>query len=439
MIVLLNPPLKHVPAYEHIGLEYIASQLRKEGIETVLIDPKLQKISVKKTLEKIKSFAPQIIGISIPFQDYTLETMNFVKLVKKASPKSHITVGGIFPTFAYYTLLENFSAIDSIILGEGETGFINFARAFLNGKNWQNINGIAYKKNGEILKNPFNKAANLDDLSFPARDFLPDALKKVGYASMESSRGCYGRCIFCSVVPFFQLSGKKLRFRSVENVVEEIKILKKNHGVKYISFNDANFLASKERAFLLAERIIKENLDIRYSIECRADDINEDLLRLLKESGLRKVFLGIESGVQSVLDRFKKDTTVQDNIKAFEILGKFDIQIRVGFIMFDELTTLEELSENFNFIRKVRKLVSKKQMKRIVVTSRLLPLAGTEYEKKLIEEKKYTGDIFTYDYHFESKLIEFMYRSGKILNDTLNLPLSMLKIQNRWEKYWLKK
>ena len=123
---------------------------------------------------------------------------------------------------------------------------------------------------------------DLDSLPFPVRDLLPEVLEQTGYASLLSSRGCYGRCTFCSVNAFFARFGAKYRMRSVENVLAEMEELQRNYGVRNFAFNDANFICGRkgrERAFEFAEALLKRGIKARFSIQCRVNDVEKELLR----------------------------------------------------------------------------------------------------------------------------------------------------------------
>jgi len=438
-VVLVNPPLRGITGYEHIGLEYIASFLRKNGISVKVIDPRLQKISPAKAVSDILDWNPKIVGVSIPFQDYVFDSIRFITQMRKFGIKCHISVGGIFPSFAYRELLETFPQINSVVLGEGEKTFTQLAQNVLQQRDWHQTPCIAYSSDGETKSNEIKPTlTDLDLVPFPSRDLLPFALKTLGYAAIVSSRGCFGRCNFCSVVPFFSLSGNKLKMRSAENVVEEITYLVKEHGVQFLAFNDANFLCSRERAEEIARLLIRKNLKIRYSIECRADSVERGLFKLLKESGLRKVFLGVESGSQSMLDRLKKDTTVEDNLRAVDILSELNIYTRLGFIMFDDRTSIEEVEESLAFLRKVKRKMPKGKLKGVSITARLLPLAGTEFEQYLKVSKKYLGSTFNYDYKIDDPMVRFLYRVNRFFYVSSTGFLSFLHLANRWENRWLK-
>lgn len=435
-VLLVYPPMKGVELAENLGLSYIASYLRNNGINVLLIDTNLEGWSAKRAVEEISRIPAKVIGVTVPFQMYALEALNFISVLKERV-KVHISIGGIFPTFAYREILERFQSVDSIILGEGEVTFYELVRAIFKEEDWRNIYGIAYKEGNDIKVTPMRPSIrNLDSLPFPARDNLKRIYEKTKIASIISSRGCYARCSFCSVVPFYEKLGPRIRLRSPENVLDELEILVREYNVKNIVFCDGNFTVSKERASRIAEEIIKRKLKINYAIESRATEVEEDFFKLLKESGLKRIFLGIESGSQTMLERFKKGITVEQNIKALEVLSKLDLYVSPGFIMFDDRTTLEEIQENIRFLKLARRIMGEK-IRPFDITTRMYPLAGTEFETYLKENGKYKGDVFNPSYEIEDFSVRFVYHFLNFSNRIISF-LKNFVPQEDWDSRWIK-
>ena len=172
---------------------------------------------------------------------------------------------------------------------------------------------------------------------------------------METSRSCHGECHFCEGYLFRKLNpGSGYSVKSADRVIQEIQYVIENYQYRVFSFSDDNFFAdgsenAKQRVKDIANALIKNKIRIRFTIECRADDISEEIFTLLKRAGLCKVFVGIESGSQSVLNRYNKGTTVEENHKAIQILSKLNIKCHPGYILFDPYTTIQELHETVDF------------------------------------------------------------------------------------------
>lgn len=443
-VLLINPPSSKLEtSYEHLGLGYIAAYARKYDLNVRIMDMPLNGWTLSTTIEEIKKYSCKLVGISIPFQDYGAQVLDFIRALKNKGFSSHFTVGGIFPTFAYEEILKECPEIDSVILGEGEITFTELAKKLVNGFEWRDTLGIAYREKEAVIKNPKRPLIeNLDEIPFPARDTLPAALQKLRFASMLTSRGCYGGCAFCSVVPFFSSFGPRCRVRSTENVIEELEMLYNQYGVRNIMFNDAEFAGgiavNGGKAIEIADEILKRNFHLNFSIQCRVNDIDIETFRILKQAGLRRVFLGVESGSQAVLNRFKKGVSVEDNIKAVEVLGKLDIYLSMGFIMFDEMTTFQEISENLDFIKKVKSLMPKGKLQNVFIATRVLPLAGTEFERHLKETGKYQGSYLSYDYRLNDPVMDLMFNAISGLSRIVGRTSRLLRIKDTWEMNWLR-
>lgn len=442
-VLLINPlGSKYEDADEHLGLGYIASYARAHNISVAIIDVPLNSWTLKQAVCEISKYSCKLIGISIPFQQYAKQALELIDELRSAGFACHITAGGIFPTFAYEELFALCPKIDSIILGEGEITFYELAKKIIEKEEWRDVHGLSYVENGEVIKTPLRPLTeNLDDFPYPARDSLPLVLKRQPSVSMLSSRGCYGGCSFCSVVPFFSSFGPRCRVRSTENIIDEMQTLINTYGVHNIIFNDAEFAGgiaiNRAQTIEIAQEIIKRNLNIHFSIQCRVNDIDIETFETLKQAGLRRVFLGVESGSQAVLDRFKKGVTVQDNINAIEILSKLDMYVSMGFIMFDEQTTFEEVSENMDFIKKVKSLMPKRKLQDVFIATKALPLAGSEVESKLKQSGRYEGNCLDFDYKLTDPNMEKLFNSMVKVSKATQRTGGLLKHKNNWDTNWM--
>lgn len=437
-VVLVYPPMRGVDHFEHLGIPYLASFLRSKGLSVQIVDAQLEGWKPKRAAEEISKIPARIIGVTVPFQEYALEVLNFITTLKR-STGAHLVIGGIFPSFAYREILERFPAIDAVVIGEGEETLYELSKAILEGKDWRDVKGIAYVEDGQVrVTQTRSSIKNLDSLPFPARDHLPRIYEKTKLSSMITSRGCYASCTFCSVVPFYSQFGPKVRLRSPENVVDELEELVKGYKVENVVFCDANFTISKERAARIAEEILRRKIKVRYAIESRVTEVDEELFKLLKESGLRRVFLGLESGSQTMLDRFRKGVTVQQNLKALETMAKLDLYVSPGFIMFDDETTLDEVIENLRFVRLAKRIMGAK-IRPIDITNKMLPLAGTEYEKKLKEKGKYEGDVFDFRYKMNDPVVAFLYHFSVTFSKFLYAAKKLFPGSRlNWDELWMR-
>ncbi|MEN6356448.1 MAG: radical SAM protein [Armatimonadota bacterium] len=359
-ILLLHPPaLSEIAGYtsESLGIGYMAAVLRREGHEVEVLDAQLQRLSVKSIIREVLARDFDCLGITA-MHKHRVSLTAVARAVRAHKKNATVVAGGYLPTLAAEQLLQICPEISVLARGEGENVAPELFGRIARGQDWRDVPGIAYLQDGIPVLNPMPPLIkDLDSIPFPARDALSQS-PEFDMAAISSSRGCYHRCSFCSVNSFFALSGgHAARFRSAENVVDELESVVASTGLRKFVFVDDDFIGpgekSRERAIKIVEGIRDRKLDITFTIDCRADEIDEDVLKLLKEAGLTCVFVGIESGVQRSLDTFNKQITVVQNRRALDVLKKLDLQVELGFILFDPYTTIEELQENMKFMREL--------------------------------------------------------------------------------------
>lgn len=268
-----------------------------------------------------------------------------------------VIVGGKAASVEYEFILRQCDA-DFVFLGEIEETLeeILYLQTPLHKENIKRISGLAYMEEGRVeykfreLKKP------LDDYPLARYTYMGEGRKQYPICVMETSRCCHGKCNFCEGYLFRQQNyGNKYRVKSPERVVSEIEKAIDMYNCHIFSFSDDNFFADGnygvERAEEIAKLIIEKKIRIRFTIECRADDVNYHTMSLLKKAGLCKVFIGIESGSQTVLNRYNKGTSVAQNHHAIKVLNDLRIPCHPGHILFDPLTTREELEETVSFFQ----------------------------------------------------------------------------------------
>ncbi len=399
LITPLNRRVRPGDEEENLGVGYLASVLRHKGHEVRVLDGTLQRLGHRAIVQRLLQDPPELVGISALFQESLGDAGRLAKAIRLALPHTRIVAGGQPATFCARELLEHVPALDGIVMGEGEGVIEGLATGTI-----AEQQAVAHRHHGEIIvPDRTSLLPSLDILPDPARDHLPVASARSGAAQVSRSRGCWGSCSFCSLRAFYGAAeGRPWRVRSPERVVAEIEALRNRFGINVINFVDDNFIGpgeqGKQEAKALAQSLIDADTGVEFYLACRADDVDEDLFAHLQSAGLRKVFLGIESGVQNVLDRFGKRTTVEKNLAAIQSLDKLGIEPIIGFITFDPDSTFEEFTENLAFLEKA--LGSWAQ-----VRSRLsLPLnimeiySGTPIEKQLREEGRLKGDYLGYTY-----------------------------------------
>ena len=346
---IITPPL---------GLGYISSYLKKFGYEIKFIDGLNLRLKNEEIVKRVKDCG--VVGIGV-LTDYYLETKDLVKKLKEAG--KIVILGGVHPSVLPKETLEETGA-DFLVIGEGEETIVELIKAIEKKKKVDKIKGIAYKQKGKVIINPRRELIkDLNAVGFPDwKSIDPRTYQKAPHgaivknfpiAPIMTSRGCPYECEFC-VSPNFWC--KKIRFRTPENVIEEIKYLVKNFGVKEIHFEDDNLTLIRKHVEKICKLIIENKLKISWATPngIRADKVDEKLFRLMKKAGCYSIVLGIESGNQEILDNIKKREKLEDIENAAKAAKKVGL-ITQGFFIFGLPGETEETIKNsIRFAKKIR-------------------------------------------------------------------------------------
>ncbi len=350
--LLLNPPPEKVtepydaPDYPHIGLGYLTSYLRSKNCPIMVLDAKLEKISVLDTLEKISSIKPDIVGLTAYTQEI-VHVAHLAKEIKDKLPRTYIVIGGIHATVLPLKTLQEFSSFDFIIFGEGEITLYELVEALRKNEPLDGIKGLGFRRKGQIHINERREwNLELDKLPFPAWDLFPRA----ELYPIITSRGCPFKCIFCTR-PY----GNKVRGRSPENVVAEFKELITKYKAKNIVFWDETFAVKRGRAMKIADMLIAEGIGdyVRWDMHSRVDVVDYDLLKRLKEAGMTHVGFGVESGNVEILKRSKKGITLKQAKNAVRSAKKLGLGTSSYFILGFPYETKKTAWDTINFARKL--------------------------------------------------------------------------------------
>lgn len=340
--------------YPIISFASLAAALRQEGARVAILD--LGIVGNFNGLEKVfEEIEPKYIG-------FTTTTPLFSQIAEMSSrckqilgKKVTIIAGGPHVTALPEESLSS-SEIDIVVFGEGEKTIIDIWK----GKKLNEINGIYYKNNGEIVKTPRREwIENLDELPFLAVDLFDSrfyhSVKMLSRATpnfhFESSRGCTGTCTFCNK----NISGNRFRAKSPERVVAEIEYVL-SHGYKEIRFIDDQFNADIDRAIRICELIIKKKMKFPWSIATgiRVDSVNEELFSIAKRAGCYQISIGFESGDQATLDSIRKGVTLEQSLNCIKMIQRFGIET-IGFFMFGlPADTEETLEKTIKFAMQLR-------------------------------------------------------------------------------------
>lgn len=372
-VVLISAFFDTVKIAEPLGLSYLAAVLRQNGYSVEIVEPSVEGWSIEETVSHLKQLPCKILGISLHRDKNFAFVEEFVKLLKQGGIKSFICIGGHGPSIGVINKLPQYKKLGKIIncylLGEGEISLTNLVEAIVNKREWENMDGIAYVKEGDFIINPLPyKIKDIDKIPFMSRDILEKLILKYGNnipASILYSRGCaYNRCTYCTVVAYENLQGGSFyRQRSVENIVNEIKHISNKYGVTEFNFEDDNFIlpgkVGTKRVLEFCDRIEELDFKLKFTFFCRVDAVEKDKFERLAQVGLSGIYLGIESISKNALNFFDKGLTKEQIVNALDILSRLGFsteidsvnRVMVGYICWHPYTTLEELKESSEFIQ----------------------------------------------------------------------------------------
>ena len=386
-VLLINPPFHRLKGFGHtyypLGLGYLCAVANKLGIEARIynaetpdINEKLnhtenynQKIKSHKKYtaalndsehyvwkeinDVISSYHPDVVGITVMTAKYA-SALKISKIVKSING-GHIKIvwGGAHPTICIKEVIEE-PLVDFAVSGEGEETFEELLMELKGGEgNFGKIKGLAYKANGILQVNPVRELVqDLDRLSPPDRGNIlyPERYFPNSFGNMITLRGCPFLCGYCSAKSIWS---RKARYRSIDNVILEIRLIKERYGSGDFYFWDDSFTLNRDRVVAICNRLINESLNISWGCTTRVDLLDEEILLLMKKAGCDYISIGIESGSERILKIVEKNITVQQVKKAVEMIKMSKIPFEAFFMIGFPDETKEDIEKTFRLMKEL--------------------------------------------------------------------------------------
>jgi radical SAM superfamily enzyme YgiQ (UPF0313 family) len=349
-----------VMGFPPIGIMSLSSVLKQAGHECVMFDQANPDTPNDAIIDQINREQPALVGLSfLSTTSYPYAKM-LARQIRATNQKVKLAFGGVFASLNAPLVKLQCPEVDFVCRGDGEQLLLDL---LANLENPEGVAGLTWMKDGKVVPNP-NRVMerHLDQWPFPDRESLkldfiesmpldvPAVLSMERFTTMQTSRGCPWPCVFCDI-PIFNEG--KWRARSAQHVVAELKYLEEN-GYGSVYFVDDHFLLQPKRIEAICKGVVDERLKIQWGIEGRVDSVAQHLFPAMAKAHCRTVMFGIESGSQKILDRLKKEQTLQEVETAVKNAKKAGIEIVHGFFTVgnpDE--TIEDMRATFDFASKL--------------------------------------------------------------------------------------
>jgi len=381
---------------ENLSIRYLASSLEAKQHEA-----SLAVFNSANDVEAVAELAgeAEIVGLSVCFQSRAQEFLTLARRIKQLYPEKLIVAGGHYASCAAEPLLEHHPELDIISIHESEQTLLEIVAAATNLKEeLPKITGIAYREDGQVRFTPKRRTLDdLDTLPFPVRHGRIHTIAGVPTSFLMGSRGCYENCAYCCITTLHNLApGKKFRQRSVELIADEMAELYRERGTRQFVFHDDNFLvpavAHNQARIEGFDKAFKSRGmdDMALLIKCRPADANREVLGRLKEMGLVRIFMGIESATEMGLLTLDRHQTVGQSTRALEICAELDISAQFTIMTFNPDANWNTLQADLAFMRRFAG--------NPLNFCRAEIYAGTPLEKRMIALGRARGDYRAREY-----------------------------------------
>jgi anaerobic magnesium-protoporphyrin IX monomethyl ester cyclase len=437
MKVLLMVPLRcflvEPPEIPDLGLGYLASALREMGHDVSIRDWNIDQ-SADAFKDVIKRIQPAIVGIKVFTKD-AAAAKKTMSIVRESFPSATIIIGGPHPSASEPgELMEELHECHFAIRGEAEASLPSLLNLIatnhrdtskgISDEKYREIPGLVWKGiNGEVFSNPPSLVGDLDRLPLPAWDLLHPqnyrirmlgSTKDHGFtAPIITSRGCPGRCSFCSA---YSISGKRIRFRSAKRVFQEMKILYDSYNVRKFMFLDNCFTAIRKNLVELCELIISNDIDIEWDCVCyeKLSNLNDKTLALMYKAGCRMIHIGVESGSQATRVIMNKACDLQEIGEKASLFRKHGIKLCSWFMIGFPQETLRDTLQTIRFAFSLRSDV--------VMFTLLYPLPGTDVYNYLKNKYRFSRISWA-----DFEITRSPYPAGSLAPSSLFLLLKLIR------------
>jgi len=384
-VLLVNPPYERLKGFSvesiPLGLLYIATVLDKAGYRVKVYDAdtdfggsglaytNVNRAESQKTYKEslndkahpcwdeirrvIEEYDPDFVGVTMMTPAHS-SCREVFKIVKEY-PDKVLIAGGPHVTIAGTKVMDDNPEVDFAFSGEAEYSLLGFMKILSHeSRNFSEVKGVMYREGGHVrFTGKADRINDLDELPLPDRELLHNCERygKDKLSLMVGSRGCPFSCAFCASVPLWE---RKVRMRSPRNIMKELDYLVDTYGVRSFGFWDDTFTSNK-RSIMEFCGLVEERYGARLNWDCltNVNCLDEEVLRVLKRSGCKRVRIGVESGSDDILKKIKKNITTEQVMRAAGLIKKHGFWLHAYFMVGMPHETEEDLKKTIDFIKRL--------------------------------------------------------------------------------------
>ncbi len=333
-----------------VGLCSLAAFLRRRGHEAALAN--YSGASRAEIERHLLSSRADLVGIST-FTFNRSASFELTRIVRRLLPGATIVVGGPHASHLPTTILEQHPEVDFVAIGEGEHTLAELVDRMGSGRGGAGLRGLAWRADGEAASGGWPEPIlDLDTLPLPFEDHEGHGVDpRTQFAILITSRGCPARCTFCNTPEFW---GNRIRFRSVDHVLRELRALREDYGLLGVSFRDDTFTVSRDRILDLCRRMSEEELGFLWNCQSRVNAVDEERLVAMRRAGCSQIQYGVESGSPRMLERLAKGIRVEQIESAARATRRAGLEFSVFLITGAEGEEEEDLAATEALLKRIR-------------------------------------------------------------------------------------
>jgi|Deesub1362A_J573_1020465.scaffolds.fasta_scaffold00148_23 radical SAM superfamily enzyme YgiQ (UPF0313 family) len=334
-----------------LSLAWVAAIAERAGHEAVIIDARTLRLTPEQVLKQLKAFRPDLLGFMMTTYMFR-ETLQWAAYLKE-NLRVPVVLGGynlrVYPRESLMNHVADFGCVNSAFYT-----LPALLKEMEGGRRFDDVPGLVYKRNGEVIVTPpYPVMESFDDYPNPARHLLPNELyaefptERRNFTVMVTSKGCPMGCLFC------EAGRTPYNPRSPQTVVDEIQECVERFDIHEIDIFDYEFLIDRKRVMAIFKEMQRRNLDVIWACRARIDSVDEELLREMKAAGCNRIYYGIESGVQEILDRVNKGITLEQIRETIRLTKRMGIRALGFFLIGSPGETRETIKQTLKFAKEL--------------------------------------------------------------------------------------